>query len=110
MLLYLNCYCFFAYAQHDSLYYEQHDTTYYQWFHNHLSAGLFQSNRNYTLTFNQNFFPEQRNITEIKYRDNAKAVTGISLDFDKLSVNIGFKSKSGDNTKNGNTSVKNQEL
>ncbi len=96
-----------AVAQIDSVQHELHDTTRYEWFHNHLCVGIFQSNRNYTLTMNQNFFPDERNHTEIKYRDNAKAVTGIALDFDKIALNIGFKTRQDDVTQKGKTNVNN---
>ena len=74
----------------------EYDTNYYRKYNDRLIIALYQSNRQYNIHYTQKLIPDPLVKSKINYFANANNVTGIEIDYDKLSLSLGFKSSPPD--------------
>ncbi|MBI3502562.1 MAG: DUF4421 family protein [Bacteroidetes bacterium] len=78
------------------------DTNYVKFYKNKLVIALWQSERNFDITIAQKNFPDSGKST-VNYIANSNHVSGISLDYDILSLAFGYKSIPSGDKRTGNT-------
>lgn len=69
---------------------------YYRKYSDRLVVALFQSARSYGLEISQTTLTDSLGVSKLNYAADANEVTGIELDYDKLSISFGIKSKPQD--------------
>jgi hypothetical protein len=78
------------------------DTNYVKYYKDKLIIGLWQSGRKFDILIDQKLVTD-KNGSAINYIANSKQVSGISLDYDILSLGVGYRSLPGGNARTGNT-------
>lgn len=83
------------------------DSTWYYKYDDRLVVALYQSYRNYNISFSQSGMTDTLGISNLDYHADANNVTGIEIDYDKFSLSFGIKSTAPDPYKRGNTKYSN---
>lgn len=83
------------------------DTTKYIKYKDRLVIGVFTSWRQFDYTFDQKYTQADSGKAVQHYLADANSVTGIEIDYDKLSVSVGFKTSPSNTALKGNTTYKN---
>ncbi|MBI4931689.1 MAG: DUF4421 family protein [Bacteroidetes bacterium] len=78
------------------------DTNYLKFYKDKLILALWQSERRFDITISQKMFPDS-GMSTINYIANANQVSGISLDYDILSLAFGYRSVPSVDKRKGNT-------
>ncbi|MFL5753065.1 MAG: DUF4421 family protein [Bacteroidia bacterium] len=87
---------------------QNYDTNYYRKYSDRLVVGLYQSYRNYDMTFKQLSQPADSGRSALDYIADANAITGLSVAYDKFSFSLGFRSVPPQDAANkGKTSYRN---
>lgn len=68
------------------------DSTYYKKYSNRLIISVFQSYRNYSMDISQKLIKDSLGVSKIGYMAEANLISGIEVNYDKISFAIGFKS------------------
>lgn len=87
---------------------QDYDTNYYRKYPDRLVVGLYQSYRNYDMSFKQLSSVADSGKSKLDYIADANNVTGISVAYDKFSFSVGFRSTPPQDAANkGKTSYRN---
>lgn len=87
------------------------DSTYYRKYKDRLIISAFQSYRNYSMDITQKLLKDSLGVSKIGYVAEANLISGFELNYDKISITVGFKSKPPDDQyKKGNTKYTNLSL
>jgi len=93
-----------AHAQNDF------DSTYYESCKKNLSIGLLFAQRSYELRVTQNITSDTNALSPINYIAEARNTSGFIIDYDKFSLQVGFRTGKTDVAKKGITDYKNIQL
>lgn len=87
------------------------DSTYYRKYRDRLIISVFQSYRNYNMNISQKLVEDTGGVSKIGYVAESNLISGIEINYDKISFAIGFKSKSPTNQQQkGDTKYTNLSL
>ena len=70
----------------------EQDTNYYRKYNDRLIIALYQSKRQYKIDYTQKLMPDTFGKSKINYLANANDISGIEIDYDKISLSLGYKS------------------
>ena len=83
------------------------DTTQYVNYKDRLVVTLYTSWRQFDYTFDQKYTTADSGKSLLHYIADANSVSGLQLDYDKLSVSLAFKTNPSNSVQKGNTTYKN---
>lgn len=86
------------------------DTTYYESCKKNLSIGLLFAQRSYELRVTQKITADTNALSPINYIAEARNTSGFIIDYDKFSLQVGFRTGKTDVAKKGITDYKNIQL
>lgn len=87
------------------------DSTYYCKYNDRLIISVFQSYRNYGMDISQKLMKDSLGISKIAYVAESNYISGIEINYDKINIAFGFKSKPPENQlKKGDTKYTNLSL